>query len=81
MKNLLLEEMSEKFDRTEFELSRLSFDVIQAEDALTHCEKYSYEWHQQFVILAALKKKSNLVATRLASLAVGLSNEKTRMGL
>ena len=81
MESLLLEEIKESFNSVELELSRLDLDIIQMESTLSRCEKYSFGWHQQFIILRALKERQNLTRTKLASLAVDLSNEKTRMGL
>jgi len=81
MENLFLEEIEDQFNRMEFELARINFDVVRTESTLIHCEKFSLAWQRQFALLTALKKKENLVKTKLASLAVDLSNEKTRIGL
>lgn len=81
MTSLLLEQIKDNFNFVELELGRLDLDIIQMESTLSCCERYSFGWHQQFILLRALKEKQNLTRTKLASLAVDLSNEKTRIGL
>ncbi len=81
MLSILLEQIKDQFDTTELESSRLDLDVFQAESLLHRCEKYSWSYWQRSEVLKALKEKQKLTRTKLASLAMDLYNEKTRIGL